>query len=334
MTILITFLGWLVLAVISAMSFAVRPTYSASERARLVKGGDPVAKREEDQLALMPLLKSLQVVVRTLLISIFITYCVTAFGVLNGVLIGTAAVLVLPFTFRLAFINSWADKLRDVSLPWLTKAALALKPVLRGLRERDGVTVEPRLNSQAELLELIKHSTGIMSEAEYKRLTASLAFDAKTVGEIMTPKSMINAVEVKETLGPLNLDQLYKTGYSRFPVYERDIDHVVGMLYLHDLIDMKSSSKTAKEAMQPKVFYVHENADLSHALRGFLKTRHHLFIVVNEYRETVGLLSLEDVIEALIGDTIVDEFDAYDSLRAVAEHNPKRNNQPEGKKDI
>lgn len=78
-----------------------------------------------------------------------------------------------------------------------------------------------------------------------------------------------------------------------------------------------------------EVFYIHGQKSLTRALHGFLKTRHHLFVVVNEYRETVGLLSLEDVIEALIGATIVDEFDAFDDLRAVAERNPNRNNQPE-----
>jgi CBS domain containing-hemolysin-like protein len=80
--------------------------------------------------------------------------------------------------------------------------------------------------------------------------------------------------------------------------------------------------------MQPRVFYIRENHSLEHALHGFLRTRHHLFIVVNEYRETVGLLSLEDVIEALLGRSIVDEFDEYDNLRKVAEGNPKGNNQP------
>ena len=150
----------------------------------------------------------------------------------------------------------------------------------------------------------------------------------------MTPRSVIEAVPLGETLGPLVLDELYKTGHSRFPVYDKDLDHIVGMLYLHDLLDLRQGSQPAKEAMQTKVYFVREDRDLSHALHGFLKTKHHLFVVVNEYRETVGLLSLEDVIEALVGVKITDEFDAFDDLRAVAEHNPGRNNEPEGKEDI
>ena len=70
--------------------------------------------------------------------------------------------------------------------------------------------------------------------------------------------------------------------------------------------------------MSPKVFFVHEELDLSHALNGFIKTKHHLFIVVNNFEEFVGILTIEDVLEQLLGRQIVDEFDAYENLREVA----------------
>lgn len=79
--------------------------------------------------------------------------------------------------------------------------------------------------------------------------------------------------------------------------------------------------------MDKKVFYIHQDQSLQQALAAFLRTRHHLFVVINEYRETVGLLSLEDVIEALLGRKINDEFDVYDDLRKVAEVNPQKNNK-------
>jgi CBS domain containing-hemolysin-like protein len=86
--------------------------------------------------------------------------------------------------------------------------------------------------------------------------------------------------------------------------------------------------------MDPKVYYIHEDQTLEHALAAFLKTHHHLFVVVNEYRETVGILCLEDVIEALLGRKIVDEFDAHDDLRAVAAHNPRSNNSSSKSHDV
>jgi CBS domain containing-hemolysin-like protein len=130
-------------------------------------------------------------------------------------------------------------------------------------------------------------------------------------------------------LGPLTLNDLHKTGHSRLPVINGDIDHVVGILNLKGLLalDIKRST-TAEKAMDPKVYYIRADQVLQHALAAFLRTKHQLFIVVNEYRETVGLLTLEDAIEALIGRKIVDEFDAHDDLRAVALRNPRDNNRP------
>jgi Mg2+/Co2+ transporter CorB len=70
--------------------------------------------------------------------------------------------------------------------------------------------------------------------------------------------------------------------------------------------------------MRVDVYYINEQATLDHALNAFLKTKHHLFIVVNEFEDVVGVLSVEDVLEQIIGQQIQDEFDQYDDLRAVA----------------
>jgi CBS domain containing-hemolysin-like protein len=78
--------------------------------------------------------------------------------------------------------------------------------------------------------------------------------------------------------------------------------------------------------MEKKVYYINQDQTLDHALAAFLKTRHHLFVVVNGYRETSGILTLEDVIETLLGREIVDEFDLYDDLRAVAAQTASENN--------
>lgn len=333
-TICILAILWILMAVTVTMRFDVTPRYSPSERARLTRQGDQGAQEEARKLEIAPLLISLQYCIRTLLISVFIAICVLEYGAFSGILVGTAAVLVLPLVFRASFIDSLSNKLHDILLPWFTKFALFAKPVLRALRPRDEVLVDMTLNSQDELLALIQRSPGVLSSKEQERLVASLQFDDKRVGDIMTPRTMIDAVPVDETLGPLVLDELYKTGHSRFPVYKNDLDHVVGMLYLHDLLDLRQGSQPTKAAMKQKVYFIREDKNLSHALHGFLMSRHHLFVVVNKYRETVGLLSLEDVIETLLGTTIQDEFDAFDDLRAVAEHNPHKNNQPRSREDI
>ena len=334
MNALLCFLLWALLAVVAAMRFSREREFSDIERARLVHTSDPRALAEEVRLEKEPLLGSLQFVVKTLLVVAFVVTAMSLYGIGFGVVVAVVGLLLVPIAFRLPFVCALADTLRNLALPFLEKVVDALRPLFVWLRDRDLVTEDISLNSQAELLELIHRSPGIMNKDEQQRLIASLAFDAKSVHEVMTPRSMIEAIPAGETLGPLVMDELYKTGHSRFPVYDGDLDHIVGMIYLHDLLDLKSGNKSAEKTMQKKVHYIREDRDLSHALHGFLSTHHHLFVVVNEYRETVGLLSLEDVVETLIGKKIVDEFDAFDDLRAVAEHNPKENNEPEGKKDI
>jgi CBS domain containing-hemolysin-like protein len=334
MNIAIAFLLWCLVAVIATIRLDTKARFSATERSRLIKQGNKEAIAEEELVSIEPYYQSLQSIVRKITEAIFIIYSAHAFGLLNGIVLAVIGVLLVPLAFRVPFICRLADKLERVTLPSAKKIISTIKPVLRWLRDRDLATSDATLNSQDELLDLIKRSPGILSKEQQQRLSASLDFDDKKVMDVMTPRSMVKSVSSKETLGPLVLDELYKTGHSRFPVYDGDLDHVVGTLYLRSLVDMKKGSQLAEQAMQPKVFFIREDRNLSHALHGFLKSKHHLFIVVNEYRETVGVLSLEDVIENLLGATIVDEFDTFDDLRAVAEHNPNKNNSASQSSDI
>ena len=70
--------------------------------------------------------------------------------------------------------------------------------------------------------------------------------------------------------------------------------------------------------MDDKVYFVNEQQKLDHALTAFIRTKNHLFIVVNEFQETVGIITIEDILEQIIGQEIVDEFDRYDDMREVA----------------
>lgn len=325
---------WVFLAVIETMRFDVSKKLSDDERQRRVESGDKEAQEETQALADAPLLTSLQIVLKTVLLVVLVAFSVGVYGIAEGSLLAIALLLAIPLLYRLSFFCRLADKIRDKIMPSYKKVSLVLKPVLKWLRDRDIATSDAILNSQDELLALIRRSPGVLSSDEIERLESSLEFDDKQVGDIMTPRSMIKAVEFSETIGPLVIDELYKTGFSRFPVYKKDLDHIEGILYLHDLLDLQKSSQTANKAMQSKVHFIREDQNLTHALHGFISSKHHLFIVVNNYRETVGLLTLEDVIEALLGKKIVDEFDAFDDLRAVAEDNPNDNNEPKGKKDI
>lgn len=333
MTVL-AFLFWLVLCVVYAFRFRPPTQFSDLERRRLVAAGSRVALEESEQLAQVPLLESLRYLIGTVIGVLMVTTLVFAYGVVNGVLLGAVGLMLAPLGQRLPWVCQLADALRAKIAPYLTRAVEVMAPLLKLVRSRDAVGGVATLNSKEELGELIRRSPAVLSREETITLQSVLSFGDKCVRDVMTPRSVIDAIDVGEGIGPLIMDQLHKTGHSRFPVYDGDIDHVVGTLYLHDLIDLKSGHASVREAMHPQVFYINEHEDLEHALHGFLRTRHHLFIVVNEYRETVGLLSLEDVLETLLGRQIVDEFDEFQDLRKVAEKNPRKNNQPKGRTQV
>jgi len=153
---------------------------------------------------------------------------------------------------------------------------------------------------------------------EARMIGKVLSFGERKIRDVMTPRRVVNIVGENDGIGPLLLNELHGSGHSRFPVVaNKGKDDFVGTLYIRDLT-MGAGKKHVKDVMQPDVKYIHEEKLLDHALRAFLKTRHHLFVVVNSFEEFVGVLSLEDVMEEIIGKEIVDEFDQHDDLRVVA----------------
>lgn len=171
-----------------------------------------------------------------------------------------------------------------------------------------------------EFLELQRSMEGSrISAAEIDMAIHALTFGDRSVGEVMAPRRVVKMVSADETVGPILLDELHDSGHSRFPVYEGTQDKIVGTLYLRDLVDARHGDKVHAE-MEKKVYYIHEDQTLYQVLHAFIKTKHHLFVVVNSFEEFVGIVTIEDVIEQVIGQKIEDEFDKYDDMRAVAEH--------------
>lgn len=333
---MVVFVGvlWVVLGILSALHFETGKNMSQYELTRLSNKGDKTAREILVRQMRLPELESLRMIIVTIFSTALVTSAVFAFGLAGGIMIGAILLVLAPLFIRVQFIRSFADTLRDRVWPYALKVTDWIGPILKVLRPRDIAAEKLRVYSQDELLDMVHRSPGVLSRAELKRLEANLAFDDRVVGGIMTPKSQIVTADAHDTLGPLVMSELHKSGHSRYPVIDGDIDHIVGILYLKELIDLKSEHQTVRAAMNTKVYYIREDQDLEHALHGFLRSHHQLFVVINEYRETVGLLSLEDVIEALIGANIIDEFDQFDDLRAVAERNPRRNNHSSQARDI
>ena len=319
---------------------ALKPTpskFSKFELERRSDLGNKEAKSELDRENLLIDVISLQRVLVALMLVVVVLLCVATFGQLVGILVALFIALEYGSIARLGFIRKLSQKIYNRFekhiLNFIKKVPYLFK-IMRSIPLDDSVSNQ-HIDSREELQHLVDESTGVLTSDEKNLIVHSLSFSDQLVSSIMTPRSVIDSIKGSEFLGPLTLDDLHKTGHSRLPVIRGDIDHIIGILHLNELLSLdKKRSTTAEKAMEPKVFYIRQDQNLQHALAAFLRTKHHLFVVVNEFRETVGLLALEDVIESLIGRKIVDEFDAHDNLREVALRNPRENNHPEKHEDV
>ncbi len=155
----------------------------------------------------------------------------------------------------------------------------------------------------------------------------AMSFGDKLVSSAMTPRRKLKLVGAGENIGPLLMDELHKSGFSRFPVVKDSsktaAPQIIGTLYLNDLIGHDGTGKV-KDLARKGVFYINEASNLRQALSAFLKTHHHLLVVVNDFEEVVGVVSIEDVLEQIIDQPIIDEFDSYEDLRAVAAKEAKQ----------
>lgn len=323
---------WVVIFVVHALQLN-STTLSPFELKRRAESGDGDAQKLGQREELLPRLQTLRRVIEAVLLVLATALTIVVFGWVVGTIVASILSLLVGTIARLGPVTKFANRFYEPREQPLLDVVSGWKWLdwFRGVTQgsRDAIAT-----SKAELGYIIERSGSVLTRDELLRVQAGLALDSHSVEDVMTPVSVVEVADVHDTLGPLVLDSLHNTGHSRFPVIDGDIHHVVGILYLHDIINLKSAKATVKEAMDPRVHYIHENQSLEHALHGFLKTHRHLFIVVNDYRETVGVLTLEDVLESLLGKKIVDEFDRYDDLRAVAESNPRKNNLPKGKTDI
>ena len=311
-------------------------SHSRFELKRRAKSGDEEAELLLKRHNLLRDLFSLQRVLAAVLLVLLSFIGIELFHWTLGLLISFIIALESGAVARMSFFQGYSQKLYEsyegkILLfmerhPYIFRAIRSVSPV-----PNDAYDIE----SKEELLEMVEQSGDVLKTYDKQLIVNGLTFNTMTVEKIMTPRSMIDSIAKDEILGPLVLDDLYKTGHSRLPVIDKDIDHVVGMLYIQDLLSLENKrSQRAGAVMEKRAFYIREDQTLDKALAAFLRTRHHLFIVVNEFRETVGLLSLEDVMEALLGRKIIDEFDAHEDLRKVAEHNPRGNNSPQTSKNI
>jgi len=150
---------------------------------------------------------------------------------------------------------------------------------------------------------------GILEKKEEEMAHSALEFDETQAKEIMVPRTKVVCIEEEENLYTL-LELIKKVGYSRIPVYRKTIDNIVGIAYAKDLLNFFSKidkSLKVKQIMHPPIF-VPYTTHLSELFRKLQKEKTHLAIIVDEYGGVAGIITIEDLLEEIVGE-IEDEYD-------------------------
>ena len=172
-------------------------------------------------------------------------------------------------------------------------------------RESDsgGLITADELNHALELT--TDHTTG---EDEKRILSGIVKFGSTEVRQVMTPRVDVISFSVNISYKELN-EKIIENGYSRIPIFEESFDSVLGILYVKDLLNPLNEADDFnwRTLLRPTTF-VTENKKLDDLLREFQDDKNHMAVVVDEYGGTSGVISLEDIIEEIVGE-ISDEFD-------------------------
>ncbi len=172
---------------------------------------------------------------------------------------------------------------------------------------------------------ILGRKSGEIEPQQEKVIANILKLQDKTVRQVMTPRTVVFSLSEHLTIGEALEDKEQWNRHSRIPVFDKDPDDVVGVVLSRSvLLSLSGGNKDQKlsDLMQP-VHFVPEAAPLNRVLLEFFEQRVHLFVVVDEYGSVTGVISLEDIIEDIVGREIIDESDRAGNLREYARQKKK-----------
>jgi len=172
------------------------------------------------------------------------------------------------------------------------------------------------IHSEEELKVIISESQegGAIEQTERDLIQNVFEFDDRRVGNIQTLRKNVSAVETGTTVKEA-IDYVINEGYSRYPVYEESLDDIRGILYTKDLVKLtlEKPGETSFESIMRKPLFISENYKIKNLLKQFQKKRIQMAVVTNEIGEMTGIVSMEDILEELVGE-IQDEYDNEDPI--------------------
>jgi len=252
-------------------------------------------------------------------------------GVAMATLVMTLLVLifaeVLPKTYAITNAESAAALVsRPIALVVLVFSPVvsAVRFLVRGILRLFGVTIDPDSNILAVREEIdgalqLGRSEGLVEKEDRDRILGALDLRERMVEEVMLHRSGIEMIDAADDPAKI-LEQILESNHTRLPVYRDDPENIIGVIHAKDLLRAmyKRIGDTGRDAVPIKDFkiadvvmkpyFVPETSSLDEQMRQFLRRRTHFALVVDEYGSLQGLITLEDILEEIVGE-ITDEFD-------------------------
>jgi len=206
-----------------------------------------------------------------------------------------------------------------ITYPIILTTLAVTNKISNGKGEAHSLTKEELLESM-----LMSEDEGIIDEQESDVIENILNLDNIKVNEVLTPRSVVFAIDesmsIKEVIE--TQDAIFK--FSRIPLYNGSIEDVTGLVLTKKIFKQALEDDSVPlSAIKKEIFSINENIPVSKALDLFIKKKDHMFLVIDNYDQTEGIITLEDCVETILGVEIMDESDTTEDMRELAKRKMK-----------
>lgn len=191
--------------------------------------------------------------------------------------------------------------------------------------------VHSGLYEKEDLISLLRQQTAQpdnrIARHDLELVTRAAQFDDVQAADVVMPMARVRLVRLNDHIGPVLLGELHDSHQNSFLVYDESPDHVVGTLFLRDAVAAKEGG-LVRDLMHPRLCFVHEDFSLRQVLRAFAHTGQFMVVVINTFEEPVGVITLQHLLQQLVGEHDADDFDSFEDRTAVAAFRPQLAEEP------
>ena len=201
-----------------------------------------------------------------------------------------------------------------ITYPIILSTLFITNKISRGQGDSNSLSKEELLESM-----LLSEDDGVIDEKESDIIENILKLDKIKVAEILTPRSVVFALNENMKISEVIATQPSIFKFSRIPVYNKSIEDVTGLVLTKKIFEQAlTDDSVTVGSIKKEIFQIHEKVPVAKALDLFISKKDHMFLVIDSYDQTEGILTLEDCVETILGMEIMDESDTTEDMRALA----------------